>query len=240
MNLDTGLIETKQVREALRMTESVMHSRTRVGRLVGEPGTGKTAISHALAEQFNGIRVCCSDGMTNKTLMHRLAKQLGVGNMKGSTDTLLERCADVCDGRALVFDEANHIKWQHMEKLRYLADEAGAGIVLIGTTLLEEPFRDGRTAVYLAQLARRIGTKQVRLTPMARLEEVTGYMIQPRFGAVPKTAAKLFKNYSRGYWGDADELAEGCQRIMQVQGIDKLNADVVEAAGADLAQRRAA
>lgn len=234
-----GIIETEQVRNCLRMAEAVMASKTRVGRIIGGPGVGKTTISQRLAEREGSIRICCYAGMSPGDVMVRLARRLGRPT-NVTTGQMVADIAEAAGGRLLIFDEANHLGWNHLEKLRYLADEGGAGIVLIGTSLLEETFRDKRGAVYLQQLRRRIGARQVTLHPMDIEDptDVAAYVIQPRFGKVGKAVARLFAAKSRGLWGDATELADGCARIMQAQGITELCAEVVTSAAADMGAQR--
>ena len=140
------------------------------------------------------------------------------------------RLANQLNGRLLIIDEANHLGWRHIEILRYLPDEAGAGLILIGTDLLERSFYDGRSAVYLRQMAGRIGSKQLRLTPMKDDKELYHYVIIPEFGQVTKETAKAFMAGCKGYWRLAHELKEACQRIMTAQGLNKLDEAIVAGA----------
>ncbi len=51
------IIETKQVRESLRMAMAVVDANETgpIGQIIGQPGTGKTFISHYLAEKSRCI-----------------------------------------------------------------------------------------------------------------------------------------------------------------------------------------
>lgn len=236
------IVETRQVRDALRMAQSVMDSLETgpIGQLVGESGTGKTRAGKALVERLGAVRVCCSQGISNKVLAAKIHAAFGGEKTLGSANTLVGKLEALVAGKLLVVDEANHLRWQQLELLRYLADEAGMGLILVGTDLMDRPFKDGRTATYLAQLASRIGAKRVRFERLTALEEVAGYMIQPHFGKVDKATATAFHKQAKGYWRDAAELAAACRRVMEAQGLTKLSAVVVEAAANWMAPARLA
>lgn len=236
----TETIETRQVRDALRMAQSVMDSLETgpIGQLVGESGTGKTRAGKYLVERLGAVRVCCSQGISNKVLAAKIYMAFGADKTPGSANALIGKLEGMAAGKLLVVDEVNHLRWQQLELLRYLADEAGMGLILIGTDLMDRPFKDGRTATYLAQLASRIGAKRVRFERLTALEEVAGYMIQPHFGKVDKATASAFNKQAKGYWRDAAELAAACIRVMETQALTKLNPVVVEAAANWMAPAR--
>jgi len=235
-------IETRQVRDAVRMAQSVMDSLETgpIGQLVGESGTGKTRAGKYLVERLGAVRVCCVQGMSNKVLAAKLNLAFGAEKASGSANSMVGKLESLVAGKLLVVDEANHLRWQQLELLRYLADEAGMGLILVGTDLMDRPFSDGRTATYLAQLASRIGAKRVRFERLTALDEVAGYMIQPHFGKVDKATATIFNKQAKGYWRDAAELASACRRVMDMEGLEQLNAVVVEAAATWMAPARLA
>lgn len=240
----SDLIATGDLRAVGAMALAVMDSSTRVGRVLGEPGTGKTAASHYLLtlnlthgeHPVPVRRLCCRRGQTEGALVRRVAACLGVEPGKHNTDAVLDACESAAAGTLLVLDEANHLRWQHLERLRYLSDECGLGLILIGTDLLHRTFVDGRNAAYLAQLARRIGTRQVRMGTLDA-KQTAGYVLQPHFGEVAKDLAILYHSHTRGYWGESIELAEGCRRVMAAGG-QPFGRPVIEAAARDLAERR--
>jgi DNA transposition AAA+ family ATPase len=236
------IIETRHVRDALRMAQSVMDSLETgpIGQLVGESGTGKTRAGKYLVERMGAVRVCGSQGISNKVLAGKIATAFGVEKAPGSANSLIGKLESLVAGKLLIVDETNHLRWQQLELLRYLADEAGMGLILVGTDLMDRPFKDGRTATYLAQLASRIGAKRVRFERVMALEEVAGYMIQPHFGKVDRATTHAFHKQSKGYWRDAAELSSACRRVMETQGLEKLNAVVVEAAANWMAPARLA
>lgn len=234
------VIETRHLRDARQMAQSIRDSLDTgpIGQIVGEPGTGKTWAGKWLAQELNGARVCCSHGITNRALALKVCCVLGEQNLSGSTSTLMARLEKRASGQLLIVDEANHLRWQQLELLRYLADETGMGLLLAGTELMDRPFSDGRTATLLAQLASRIGAKRVHFERLTALEEITGYMLQPHFGKVDKATAQAFARHAKGYWRDGAELAAACRRVMQAQYLDKLNTDVVMAAANWMAPAR--
>ena len=238
----TEIVETRQVRDALRMAQSVMDSLETgpIGQLVGESGTGKTRAGKILVERLGALRVCCLQGLSNKVLATKIHAAFGGEKTSDSANTLVSKLEGIVAGRLLVVDEANHLRWQQLELLRYLADEAGMGLILVGTDLMDRPFKDGRTATYLAQLASRIGAKRVRFERLTAVEEVAGYMIQPHFGKVDKATANAFHKHAKGYWRDAAELAAACRRVMEAEGLAKLSQAVVEAAASWMAPARLA
>ena len=81
----TEIVETRQVRDALRMAQSVMDSLETgpVGQLTGEPGTGKTRAGKALVERLGAVRVCCSQGLSSKGLVARIFAAFGGENTTG-------------------------------------------------------------------------------------------------------------------------------------------------------------
>lgn len=238
----TKSIETKHVRDALRMAQSVMDSleTAPIGQLVGEPGTGKTRAGKVLVERLGAVRVCCSQGISNKGLATKIHTALGGGKTSDTANTLVSKLETLVTGKLLVVDEVNHLRWQQLEVLRYLADECCMGLILVGTDLMDRPFKDGRTATHLAQLASRIGAKRVRFDRLTALEEVAGYMIQPHFGKVDKATSNAFHKQAKGYWRDAVELIAACRRIMEAEGLAKLSPVVVEAAANWMAPARLA
>lgn len=234
------IIETRHLRDALRMAQSVMASVDTgpIGQLTGEPGTGKTRAGKYLVERLGAARLCCAQGISNRVLAGKVCAAFGIDGGSSSANALIGKLEKSVTGKLLVVDEANHLRWQQLELLRYLGDEAGMGMILVGTDLMDRPFQDGRTATYLAQLASRIGAKRVRFAPLTTLEEVAGYMIQPHFGKVDKATAKAFHAQAKGYWRDAAELASACRRAMATQGIEQLTPVVVEAAANWMAPAR--
>lgn len=246
MNDETVL--TGAIREAVRMALAVQAARRTgpIGRIIGPPGTGKTEAGKYLvaqAQQFPGaVRLCGMEGETIGRLAKRLFQGVTGEKPRGSVGDIVAELEEGVAGRLLVMDQADKLGWRQLEWLRYLADEAGLGVILIGTKLLEQKFQDGRSAVYLEQMLSRIGTKTVRFAAYeeGQLEDFTAHCIVPRFGPVDLKTAKAFRAKSHGYWRDAADLGDACKALMEAQGVARLTLAIVEHASAHMAPARAA
>ncbi|HIE0070017.1 TPA: AAA family ATPase [Pseudomonas aeruginosa] len=232
-------IETQAVQEALALANTVLAaSSNRVGKIDGKPRTGKSTIAHYLVQHLNAVRVCAYQGMSTKALMLDLCAALGLDVGNGTAAGLIRQVRPCVRARLIIVDEANHLKWPQLEGLRFLADEAGMALLLMGTDIMNRQFRTPQTGIYLAQLASRIGAKTLHLTRMRRIDEGLAYVLQPLFGQVERATAKRFMQVSQGYWRDCIELAQACQRLMAPQGLTRLNTDIVDTAALWMAERR--
>ncbi|MDA8484779.1 ATP-binding protein [Pseudomonas resinovorans] len=235
----SAVVETEAVQQALALAQTLLSADSnRVGKIDGKPGTGKSTIAHYLVERLKAVRVCAYPGMSTKALMIELASALGLDVSAGTGASQLARLRPRVRNRLVIVDEANHLKWPQFEGLRFLADEAGMALLLVGTDLMNRQFRTPQTGVYLAQLASRIGAKTLHLTRMRRIAEGQAYVLQPMFGTVEHATAKRFLQVSQGYWRDSLELARACQRLMSQVGAPQLTLEVVEAAAQWMAEGR--
>lgn len=152
------LIETQAVQQALTLAQTLLSADSnRIGKIDGKPGTGKSTISHYLVAQLGAIRVCAYQGMSTKSLMMDLSTTLGLDVNGGTAATQIARLRPHVKERLVIIDEANHLKWPQPEGLRFLADEAGMALLLMGTDIMNRQFRTPHTGMYLAQLTSRIG-----------------------------------------------------------------------------------
>ncbi len=232
------VMETPALAEALALTDAVLETPRGVGRIgsiIGEPGTGKTHAGFYLADHQQGVRIECMEGASKRTLAWQIASAFGLPT-EGSSDALRLRILQECEGRLIVMDEANHLTVKQLEWLRPLADVGGAGLLLIGTDLLERTFQLGRNVTLLAQFASRKGAKEIRFAPMDAIQ-VSAFVLEPRFGAVGKQIATAFHQGCKGYWRDAIGLADACARIMRVEETNALSQPIVKAARHAMARR---
>jgi len=232
--------KTKAVADALRLAEVVMESDNPIGEIVGPAGTGKSMAGRAVAQQFSAVRIVAWDGMTRHQLLRAVAQAVGIEGA-GAVDRLLAiRPMDGEARRMLVVDEANKLNWRPLEALRYLADECGFAVLLIGTELYERQFVSGRTRDLLLQLGSRIGAKRAATRHLDRAETVA-HVLRPLFGEVDKELATAFwQGCRRGNFREAQELAEECRRIMAANGMQTLTPAVLELALKWSANRRVA
>jgi DNA transposition AAA+ family ATPase len=225
------------------MCQTVLGARqySKIGQITGDPGTGKSSLTYWLTEEFKAVRVEAWHKMQEKTLMQEIAKGLNEQgasiDINGTSNTLFQRIKEMVDGRLIIIDEANQMKWPVLELLRGLSDIGGAGLILVGTDILAKRLVEARVRIYLAQLRQRIGAKKVLMQPITNDGELAAYVIGPRFGQVNKATAKRFRILSRGEWRSALELADACERLMANEGLDKIDERVVETAAAWMAGR---
>ena len=231
--------ETKAVKEALALADLVMASDNPIGEITGPAGTGKTMAGRAVAAKLGAIRIAAWDGMTRHQLLSAVAAAIGMEG-PGSADRVLRRGADA-ERVMLVVDEANKLSWRVLETIRYLADECGFAVLLIGTELYTRKFTDARTRPLLVQLGSRIGAKRAGTRHLDRAETYA-HVIRPAFGDITdKDLVTVFWQACRkGNYREAVELAEECRRIMAQNGMQALTPAVLELAAKWMANRYAA
>jgi len=238
--LAENIQKTKNVNEAIELAALLIETEgAAIGEIVGETGTGKTKASAAVLNQYAGARIACHEGMTRYQLLARITAGLGI---EGPSTRWLELLASNQSRRGerqiLVVDEANKLKWQALEVLRYLADECGFAVLLVGTEIYEHQFNSARTRPLLLQLGRRIGAKRVRMGHLDRAETAR-YLLTPRFGEVEKEiATRFWTGCRRGNWGEAVELAGEALRLARLNNAQTLTMPVLDAALTWFANRR--
>lgn len=242
--MSDATVETRQVKEALALAEVVTAAgESAIGELVGETGTGKTAAGRLVAARYRGTRVAAHEGMGRYALLQALTAALEIESayakwLPGLAEAASHRARRGAGRPLLVIDEANKLRWEALEMARYLCDEAGWAVLLVGTELYERKFLDARTRPLLLQLGGRIGAKRVRMTPLDKADTVV-YVLKPRFGDVSgEVATKFWQGCRKGNWREAIELAEACRRVMRVNEVGALTPAVLEAALGWAANRR--
>lgn len=234
-------IRTEAADHAAAMCRAVLDARPycRIGQITGQPGTGKSAMTCWLADEMDAIRVEVWTRISDKDMLRLIveaAAKKGIAiDPTGTGNTLFKRLLAVLEGRLIIVDEANHLKWAQLEILRCLSDQGKCGLIIVGTDILSRTIAAASVSTYLAQLRQRIGAKRVVLGPMASDEEVAAYCITPRFGTVSRKTAAQFRKMTGGFWRAALELGDACARLMQAENIDKLDETVVQTAAAWMA-----
>lgn len=245
MKTETAL--TKSVKEAAALADLLTVAESAaIGELTGETGSGKSAAGKWLAEtRPNAARVVLYDGIGRNAALAAVARaalgQDDIGPASGRMDRLAANAAGKLEAGArplLVVDECNVASWRILELLRYLADECGYAVLLIGHELYSRKFADAKTQPLLRQLGRRIGAKRVAF---GRLDRAQTYLhiVKPRFGEAPMDVATEFWTAGgRGNWGESIELADACRRVMTVNKRESLDKDVLASAISMIAQSK--
>lgn len=232
------LRDTKAVKDALALADLILDSENPIGEITGPAGTGKSMSGRAVAERRGAIRVAAWDGMTRHQMLNAVAAGVGLEG-PGSADRLLGR-GDQGERALLIVDEANKLGWRVLETLRYLADECGVAVLLIGTELYARKFSDARTRPLLLQLGSRIGAKRVSTRHLDRAETYA-HVLKPLFGEIAdkELVTAFWIGCRKGNYREAVELAGECQRIMAGNGMQSLTPAVLDLAGKWMANRHA-
>lgn len=207
-----GLVHpTAAVKMAVDMVNSIRRQPTdRIGQICGDPGTGKTSISHYLSQHLVAVRLRGLD-TSKRDHLYRLSVLLGyVGPSNSTYATLLSYLESRVDKDTIVLlDEADNITWRHLEPFRYLSDERGVTVVIFGTDILTKNFSDARSGAYLARLSSRIGTKLIHIRPLSK-EGIEKYILLPeKIGLtnndkgetkVDKAILRKWEHYTKGNW----------------------------------------
>lgn len=239
--VEVPFVRTVAADQTLEMCRTVLAARDhcRIGQITGEPGTGKSALTVWLADEMDAIRIECWTRISDKDLMLLIARACvakGVNiDLTGTGNTLFSRMLQVLAGRLIIVDEANHLRWAQLEKLRSLSDLGHCGLVIVGTDILARTISTAGVGTYLAQFRQRIGGKRIVMAPIRSDDEFVAYCILPRFGTVTRRTAAQFRKLSGGVWRNALELGDTCERLMRAEGIAKLDEAVVQTAAALMA-----
>lgn len=236
-----GFVRTATAEQALEMCRAVLAARPncRIGQITGRPGTGKSAPTWWLAGEMKAIRIEARARMGDREILRLLieaAAPHGIAvDPSGTRNTLFTRLVGRLDGKLLIVDEANHLRWAQLEMLRGLPDHSGCGLILVGTDILSRTISTAGVGTYLDQLCQRIGAKRIVTNPIRSEDEMMACLIMPRFGRVSRGVVKAFMRTTGGIWRPALELGDACARLMRAEGIEKLDETVVQTAAAWMA-----
>lgn len=139
------------------------------------------------------------------------------------------------EGKLIIIDEANHLRWPMLEMLRSISDIGGAGLVIAGTDLLAKKFTHPQIREILEQFRQRVGAKKVVMHPVQEPAEIAAYVLAPRFENITKDMAKVFLNKTGGNWRFVVSLADACAHLMQSEGIEHLDERVIATAASWMA-----
>lgn len=210
-------IETVAARRCREMADTVMNAgkNRRIGQIIGDPGLGKSEIAEALARDLNGAFITAWETMSVNGLLIAVARALGDKSLRDNTanDRVFSALRELCQDRLIIVDEVNLMNWKHMEALRYLSDQCGASLILVGTLLFSDYLSANKTRTLTAQLSSRIGGKSVTIEAMSK-REVGAAVLKPRYAGADAEAFDLFHKFTGGRWREVVEMAETCDRIM--------------------------
>lgn len=239
--IEQTYIRTEAADQAVAMCKAVLGARPhcRIGQITGQPGTGKSALTGWLADELGAIRIECWTRISDKDLLRLIVEDANAKGIaidpNGTGNTLFKRLIAAMEGRLIIVDEANHLRWAQLEILRSLSDLGKCGLVIVGTDILSRTIAQATVSTYLAQLRQRIGAKRVVLGPMVSDDEIVAYCLMPRFGKVSRGVAKRFRALTGGYWRSALELGDACERLMAAEQIEKFDEAVLQTAAAFMA-----
>jgi DNA transposition AAA+ family ATPase len=157
------IVETPDIRSAIKMLEKVKRTSERFFLLWGETGTGKTYATHYmygyLKNQGHQVcRLCADDGINFRSSLVELAMALGHSSAERKTITQLRLYLQKnVKNVVIIYDEANYLDYKTINVLRRLGDENGATIVLSGTEILPDKIKMEVQKKRLTQFSDRIG-----------------------------------------------------------------------------------
>lgn len=145
----------------------------------GKSGSGKTTLLEYTKEQYrNAVIVTGVRNVTEKNFMAELLRALG-GNPRGSTDMIYSEIRAILKdkNKIVLIDEANHLNYATLERLRALWDATRRAFVLAGTP-------DGISEILIEhrQIESRVLNTQTTYLSEANIAEMID-----AFGFAPKS-----------------------------------------------------
>lgn len=190
---DTGFLETS-VWQRVEWLCRRAFIRQRIGFVFGESQIGKTASALEYQRRNNhGQTAYCEVPPASgvQLLLRTIAARLDVPT-DASFDKLLRKVTMALDpSKLLIVDEVQRVFTTYqrgsvmrcLDTLRYLHDQSGCGLVLIGTNVVKDQLARGEFAQYLKQLKRRGRTVMLQLPPHPPREDLD--LLAKSFGLEP-------------------------------------------------------
>jgi general secretion pathway protein A len=193
---------SRQHREALSNLEYGLVSAKGITVLIGEAGTGKTTLLHAMLASHRCRNISCvfitNPTLTRTEFIEMLAERFTLGERAAQSKTALLSELEflLCERQAagvhtaLVIDEAQSLSAELLEEVRLLANSETTTQKLLPLVLVGQPeLRDRLNEPGLRQLKQRI-TLRCEIKPFT-LEETTDY-IATRVRTAGGDAAAMF------------------------------------------------
>lgn len=159
ISLQLNFVETTQSRAGLTVLR-YCHKLKKMGMIIGDAGLGKSSVvKNYAANNKHAILVSAYYGILPTNMMDRILKELGVGQ-DGHENSKYETVLNALKGtdKLVIIDEAQHIKYGLLEKIRSIWDTAGVGIVISGNNTVVKGMI-GKQYVYFDQLFSRQAIK---------------------------------------------------------------------------------
>ena len=162
-------IQTSDVKRIVSRIVLASMQGDRISVILGASGTGKTRIVKEYCKShLEAILVEATPDMNAKDILKKLCEELNLGDFK-SNHAGVVKVANALkqNGKYIIVDEAEHLKWRVLETLRRVMDFSKQPLILVGTHWLADSLSSGRLGSKkeqeLAQLRNRcLGRYELR------------------------------------------------------------------------------
>lgn len=208
-----------------------IHSKRKMGVLIGAPGTGKTTILKRFIEDHPGsVYIEAMPNMRVNDLINIIAKEIGI-SLKGNGCQRVNGLLAALTGRTditIVVDEAEYLKKWDVDKFEYLRkiwDNTGTPVILAGTPELESILTKGAGKDNLAQLYRRKYELQLKgISAKTALTHLRHYHLTTD---AAEMLAKIGADVTHGGLGNMVEILDLC---LEAAAGGEISADMVKEA----------
>ena len=166
-NLD--FIETSDVKRIVSRIVLASMQGDRISVVLGASGTGKTRIVKEYCKNhLEAILIEATPDMNAKDILKKLCEELNLGDFKSNHAGVVKVATALKqNGKYVIVDEAEHLKWRVLETLRRVMDFSKQPLILVGTHWLADSISSGRLGSKkeqeLAQLRNRcLGRYELR------------------------------------------------------------------------------
>ncbi|WP_026943974.1 AAA family ATPase [Helicobacter rodentium] len=162
-------IETCDVKRIVSRIVLASMQGDRISVILGASGTGKTRIVKEYCKNhLEAILIEATPDMNAKDILKKLCEELNLGDFKSNHAGVVKVATALKqNGKYVIVDEAEHLKWRVLETLRRVMDFSKQPLILVGTHWLADSISSGRLGSKkeqeLAQLRNRcLGRYELR------------------------------------------------------------------------------